>query len=203
MPQLHIIRIGLLLLVLLLLTTCGAPARTHTPPTPVPSAGIVSWLEQTVDADNPQTRVSGVVVRIQQPTSDGVVLLYSYDRNRQGFREAMTCVQDLRHHMQTWESAYQEDCISTFPDDPTPLPPLATNGYSQRQDKQGQPYTLSFGFATQPTAQRIKVRLRDGTEHTTAVVRGSFLLLLLTKSTVSRMEVLDTNGVVLAQQQFQ
>jgi hypothetical protein len=187
---------------LLFVPGCGVQPDTITPPTVNPLPNIAEWLTHDIDVENPQTRVSDVVVRFQQATGDGIFVMFSYDRNRQDFREAMTCVQHLHAISASWQRAELGDCVSTAPDDPTPLPPIITNGYTQRQDIHGQLYTLTFGLVTQVAAQRVQVWLRDGSHYTVVVVHEGFLLRLPPKSTVTHIAAMDTNDVVIGEVQF-
>ena len=188
--------------VLLFATMCASPPLPAVAPTAVPSADLARWLEQAIDYDSPQTRISSVTVRLQQTATDGIFVLYSYEHNRQGFREAMTCVQRLSLQRAVWQRTDQGDCISTFPDDPSPLPTIVSNGYAERQDRQGQHYTLTFGLATQPTAQRITVSLQSGAQQTTEIVNGSFLVRFTSISKLAELTIVDSNNIVIAQKTY-
>lgn len=99
-------QLGALFLAVLLLANCAVSPSFGTNIAP-----INQWLERDIDENSPSTRRSNVIVHLQQATSDGVLVLYSYTRERQESPERMTCVQPLVAQGQAWAPTDHPDCM--------------------------------------------------------------------------------------------
>jgi hypothetical protein len=190
------------------LMVCAMLAGCTTAPNPVqsvvatPASELAGRIEQLLDVESPLTRVSPVTVLRTEATPDGMLVMYSYDRDRQAEREAMTCVQVFDPQATPWEALQPTTCISNFPANRTVLPSLMTNGSSVIRDYRGQDTVLAFGFATQPAAVQVRARFVDGFVAHVPVVAESFMVYRATSHAVIEIAVLDAAGGVLIREVY-
>lgn len=179
------------LLLLLVVTGCqGLPQLPQS---------LQQVLEAHVDADGGARR-SPVAVLAQQPFADSVLTIYTYDQDRQGMVESLTCTRYVEKRRLVWHSTTQGSCIGTTGH----LAPLRlmTNGYAPLTDAAGAHYTYTFGRIDNPLATNVTVRLKDGAEEMVALRQQTFLAVLPTTSQIKRIIVTDERGNVVLEESY-